>query len=67
MQSKKKALRKIKKSVSRVRCSFRIPETKLRRFHAKTKRRGDDIDELFMKFIDAYNRHVTNTEMVVDI
>lgn len=45
---------KKKKADDKVRCSFRITEATLRRFHAKAKRGGHDIDDLFAAFVLAY-------------
>jgi len=42
-----------------VRCSFKIPEAKLRRFHEKLKRSGHSIDDLLGAFISAYDTRKT--------
>jgi len=52
MRKKKKRTKK----AEIMRCSFRIGEVQLRRFHAKAKRNGHDIDALFAAFIHAYTR-----------
>ena len=53
-----------KKKTDKVRCSFRIAEAKLRRFHAKAKRHGHDVDDLFAAFVHAYgNRKVAGAEL----
>ncbi len=45
----------LKEKEQEVRCSFKIPEAKLRRFHEKLKRNGHSIDDLLGAFISAYD------------
>jgi len=55
-KAKKKASKKAeKKKDSRVRCSFRVSEAKLRRFQEKAKIRGHDVDDLLAAFLRSYN------------
>jgi len=72
MADKKKATKALKKAPGqkaikkpgKVRCSFKIDEAKLRRFHAKLKRSNHDLDELFAAFVQAYeNRTIAGAKL----
>lgn len=73
MAKKKKASKKKspppkeKKKSGLVRCSFRVPERKLRSFHAKAKANGHEVDELFLEFLNAYAGTATSSGVTVTV